>query len=106
MTIKDVKLVEDCFDGSSILRYWFDAAWTAQSIQALRPLGELEYFGDFPRPLFRLQTPDGAQIKGIEGDDNCQVVYPREGRSAIQERIEAQFTEIQAVGGGRTAPPS
>jgi len=91
MRIADVKRVEDCFDGSRVMRYFFDAPWTAAAIRRLAPLGRLEYFDDFPRPLFCVTLADGAEIKGVEGDSDCQVVYPRENRERIQARIEGCF---------------
>lgn len=91
MNIVDSKRVEDCFDGSRVMRYFFDAAWTRDEILRLAPLGKLDYFDDFPRPLFRVITPDGGEIKGVEGESDCQVVYPSANREQIQARIEAHF---------------
>ncbi len=92
MKIVESKRVEDCFDGSRVVRYFFDAAWNRAAILRLALLGKLDYFDDFPRPLFRLSTPDGGEIKGVEGEADCQVVYPSANREQIQARIEAFFT--------------
>jgi len=89
MTIVRVEKVEDCFDGSSVYRYWLDRTWTREDILGLQALGELEYFADFPRPFFRLHCPDGMQAKGVEGEDNCQAVFPSRDRETIRERLEA-----------------
>ena len=91
MRIVDVKRVEDCFDGSRVMRYFFDTPWTAAVIRRLAALGDLEYCDDFPRPLFRVTLPDGAEIKGVEGESDCQVVYPQRDREQIQARIESCF---------------
>lgn len=89
MKIVDVKRIEDCFDGSRVQRYFFDAPWDSAAIRRLAALGRLEYFADFPRPLFRVTLPGGAEIKGVEGESDCQVVYPQENREQIQARVEA-----------------
>ena len=91
MKIIDRKRIEDCFDGSRVMRYFFDSAWTRSDILRLAPLGAVEYFEDFPRPLFRVALPDGAEIKGVEGESDCQVVYPQRNRQQIQARIESCF---------------
>jgi len=91
MKIIDSKRIEDCFDGSRVMRYFFDAPWTHEAILRLASLGKLDYFDDFPRPLFRVTTPDGGEIKGVEGESDCQVVYPVANREGIQARIEAHL---------------
>jgi hypothetical protein len=96
MRIIDRKRIEDCFDGSRVMRYFFDEAWARDEILRLASLGELEYFEDFPRPLFRVSTPGGAEIKGVEGEADCQVVYPKAGREQIQARLEAFWSWHEA----------
>ncbi|HOS92166.1 MAG TPA: hypothetical protein PLQ54_02545 [Armatimonadota bacterium] len=83
--------VQDCFDGSTVFTYWFDTVWTPDLVQVLRCLGELEYFSDFPRPFFRLRCGSGLQVKGVVGEDNCQVILPRAEREVIRESFERCF---------------
>jgi hypothetical protein len=83
--------VEDCFDGSSVYRYFFEAAWGREDIRGLQALGRLEYYPDFPRPFFRLIGPGWAQLRGVEGEDSCQVVLPRQGREEVIARLERHF---------------
>ena len=91
MRIISKSKVEDCFDGSSVYRYWFAERWTRASIQELRALGELEYFADFPKPFFRVCSKNGMQFKGVEGESSCQVVYPRQDKEAICRGFEDHF---------------
>ena len=91
MKILEVTKLEDCFDGSSTYGYVFDGAWTRDAIMRLRALGDVEYFAHFPRPYFRLTSFAGLRIKGVEGEDNCQVTFPRHRRERLQRRFEQQF---------------
>ena len=84
--------VEDCFDGSSVFTYEMDAEWTAESVRCLAALGDLEYFADFPRPLFRLRTRDGLFVTGVAGATTCRVILPRTNRDVVQKRLEEVFT--------------
>lgn len=92
MRIVEVTKVEDCFDGSAVFRYCFDQPWSYQTIQALRVLGAVDYFPNFPRPFFRLRTGDGLQARGVEGERCCQVILPGKGRERAQAAFEENFS--------------
>jgi hypothetical protein len=85
--------VEDCFDGSAVFNYQVSTPWTADSVRCLAALGELQYFADFPRPLFRLRTRGGVFVSGIEGADTCRVILPRTNRDAVQQELENAMTK-------------
>lgn len=85
---KIVKL-EDCFDGSSIFQYWFERVLESDSIHLLGSLGQLEYFPHFPRPFFRITTPQGLQVKGVEGQDHIRAIFPRENKEQIKSDFES-----------------
>jgi hypothetical protein len=89
--IVSVEKLEDCLDGGSVHRYRFETPWTRESILALNSLGKVEYFADFPRPLFRLRTAQGMSIQGICGEDLCRVIFPREKSAEIRLAWEALF---------------
>ena len=91
MKIVRAEKLEDCFDGSMVFGYAFDSAWTRNSIHALKPLGTLEYFADFPKPFFRLRGPGGLEIKGVEGEDTCRVIFPRSNTQEAKKSFEAHF---------------
>lgn len=91
MIIVTGKLVEDCFDDSAIYGYEFETSWTCEAIQGLRDFGKLEYFADFPRPFFRVIGSSGLQIKGVEGETTCRVIYPRENKEVLRRQFESCF---------------
>lgn len=67
--------IENCLPTAPEYRYVFSEPWRAGQILRLRRLGELDYYPDFPRPFFRLRLPGGAQMKGVEGDSCCRIVF-------------------------------
>ncbi len=87
-----MKKVEDCFDGSTVYSYEFDSIWTSRQIQKLGFIGKLDYYKDFPRPFFRIKTPGGMQIKGVEGENSCTVFLPQKGKEEMQLKFESLFT--------------
>jgi len=88
MRITGTTPVQDCVDGTSVVTYWFDRVWTPEAIRRLEDLGAVEYFTDYPRPFFRVLCPSGLRIRGVDGEDNCQVVLPRLGRNEAREEFE------------------
>ncbi len=92
MNIASVKKVEDCFDGGSVFSYEMDEEVTEASIKRLGVLGRLDYFPHFPRPFYRLITDDGLQIKGVEGERDFQVIFPRKEKEKIKEEFERFIT--------------
>jgi len=101
MRLRARERLEDCFDGSRTYRYRFDRPWDRAAIEALRPLGRLDYFPDFPRPFFRLFTR-GLVVKGVEGQRSCRVILTGE-RQEIVERELGQLLDL--VAGAGDAPP-
>ena len=91
MRIVAIKKVEDCFDGSTIYAYTFSHAWSRESILALDQLGQLDFYPDFPRPFFRVRVTGGCQVKGVEGEQTCVVIYPETNKEAIKRTFEAHF---------------
>ncbi|HUI80430.1 MAG TPA: hypothetical protein VLY24_21040 [Bryobacteraceae bacterium] len=88
MRLISVEHLEDCFDGSAVFRYQTDEPWTTERICALRQIGTLDYFPDFPRPFYRARTPQGLEIKGLQGERVCRVVLPKAGRELLRQRWE------------------
>lgn len=93
MKIVSIKKVEDCFDGTSVYGYEFDDLWSRELIMDLQSLGEIDYYPDFPKPLFRLRGKNGMQVKGIEGEHTCKAIFPREGRDAVKKEFEDHFKD-------------
>lgn len=93
MKIMEIKKIEDCFDGSSVYGYTFDEEWSREKIFRLGSLGMVEYFADFPRPFFRIRGENGLQIKGVDGETNCRIIFPQKRKEEIKTAFESQFTD-------------
>lgn len=91
MKITHYEKIEDCFDGSAVFSYEVSEPWTADNVLCLAPLGELELFRDFPRPLFRLRTPGGLFVSGVVGGVRCRVTLPRTGREKARQQLLEVF---------------
>jgi hypothetical protein len=94
MTILRRTKLEDCFDGSAVYSYEFAASWNDPRIQALARLGKLDYYADFPRPLFRLASTDGLFIKGLVGTTHCRVIFPRTNREETMRHFESEMSML------------
>jgi hypothetical protein len=88
MNLKEVKTIENCFDGDGVYDFIFDLPWTKRSIEKLQILGKLDYYPDFPRPFFRIRDYKGAQLKGLEGECSCRVILPYTDRNIIKQQLE------------------
>lgn len=91
MKILEKRKLEDCIDGSQIFRYRLDQVWSKSSIHELKKMGRLDYYPDFPRPFFRLCAAHGLQIKGVEGERDCQIFFPLQNREQAEAEIEKFF---------------
>ena len=93
MRVTAVQHMQDCFDGSAVFLYHVDEPWTPDRIRSLRRIGSLDYFHDFPRPYYRMRTAHGLEIKGLEGECVCRVVFPKAGRQLLRQEWEEFFTK-------------
>lgn len=93
MRIAEIRKIEDCFDGSSVYGYSFEMPWKRDDILSLTHLGTLEFFTEFPRPFFRLLGDGGFQVKGVQGDATCRVIFPRLDKEQIKIRFERLLQE-------------
>jgi hypothetical protein len=94
MKIIKVKKVEDCFDGSVIFEYFFDKKIDENLMRNLARSGTLDFFPEFKRPFFKIMTVNGLQIKGIIGDQNFEVVFPRIKKRERKEKFEDGLRKI------------
>ena len=67
--------VEGCLPSAPEYRYWFSRPWRRETIGRLRALGSLDYYADFPRPYFRVRLAEGIQIRGVDGEACCRVIF-------------------------------
>ena len=82
--------MDDCLDRVATKEFTFSNPVTRGWIHMLEALGELEYYGHFPRPFYRLTAKTEFIIKGIEGNDKCQVVfldYTEEAESSLIDKL-------------------
>lgn len=75
MRVVRKELVENCLPSAPEYRYEFSEPWSAETIRELGDLGELDYYAHFPRPFFRVRLREGVQIRGVEGDVCCRVIF-------------------------------
>ncbi len=92
MKFQEARKLEDCFDGSQAFSYTFDEPWTEENILELASFGTLEYFPEFPRPFFRLRTARGLEVKGVGGDTQCRVIFPRTDGEEVRRDFEKHFS--------------
>ena len=97
MKILDRCKLEDCFDGSAVYQYEFADLWDAPRIRALARLGKLDYYADFPRPLFRVASPSGLFIKGLAGTNLCRVIFPGTNREEVVRHFEEAMSVVDSA---------
>ena len=87
--------VEDCFDGSRVYEYHLAQGTVDETfIKSLAAIGELEYFPNFPRPFFRICSPDGLQLKGVQDEQTFQVILPGREQQERKRRFENELRKI------------
>ncbi len=91
MRIVSCRKAEDCFDGSQVMTYTFDAPWQANDVIALKVCGTVQYYPDFPRPFFRLYSPSGLQAMGVVGSSSCRSILPARDTLRAKEEFEKHF---------------
>ncbi len=69
MKVVEIKILEDCFDGTSMREILLDQPITSDFIKYFEHIARLQYFPDFARPFFKADNKEHFSVKGIEG--NC-----------------------------------
>ena len=68
MNIKNIKNLEDCYDGSISKEILFDEPVTKDFIYYLGKYGALNYYSTFAKPFYKIKFSEGVLIaKGVEG---------------------------------------
>jgi hypothetical protein len=88
MKVIDVKHVEDCFDGSLIKELLLDTEISKELIFALGEGGDVQYFGHFARPFFKIHVKGLYDLKGIEGNRTMRVHLKSVERFTIEDMCE------------------
>ncbi len=94
MKIIETDNADNCFDGDFVVKYKFDTALCKEDILSLKQLGAFQYYGSFPKPLFRLTCANGIFVTGVQGSNECKVIY---GRERTQEEREVFAREFERV---------
>lgn len=79
MKIKKIEKINDCIGSEVIFRYYFDININEYHIKKLSELGNLNYYKDFIKPFYIINTFDGTTIKGILYDNMFEVVFLKKG---------------------------
>jgi hypothetical protein len=93
--------MENCFQHDFVFRYIFDAKWTKKTIQSMGTFGKLRYYESFPIPMFHVTFLDSTIIKGLQGEDECRVTFPRIGTAEAKNRFETTFNAYGGWDGGK-----
>lgn len=91
MKLINIKKLEDCIDGSMIFMYSFNEKIDETFMKMLGEEENLQYYPEFPRPFFKIITADGVQLKGIIGDDNFEVLFPKTNKNERKKKFETDL---------------
>ena len=91
MKIVATERAENCFESEFVFKYMLDKSWTKRLIKDMAAFGELRYYDSFPRPMFQVRCVDGTIIKGVQGTDECRVIFPRNEPTKAKKKFEEVF---------------
>lgn len=94
MRLIEIRKLEDCFDGSVIFKYSFDGEVSEALMKRMGEKGRVQYFPEFPRPFFKIITPQSIQVRGIVGDRDFEAVYPQTGKWQRKEAFEGNLKKL------------
>lgn len=93
--IKTTEKMEDCFDGSMIYEITMHQSINTSFITFLDNKGSLDYYADFPKPLFRLEIPGICQLTGCLGSDTIRAVLYRDNLKKNLSWLENLLASFQ-----------
>ena len=85
--------LENCFDSDFVVKYTFDSVWTKDAILGLKCLGQLKYYSSFPKPMFQLTCSGGIFVKGVQGLNECNIIYGRDDVEETNKLFEKHFED-------------
>lgn len=98
MRLIEIKKLEDCIDGGVIFRYSFEKEVNEALMRRIGEKGKVQYFPEFPKPFFKIITPESIQVRGIVGDKDFEAVYPQthkwEKKEAFETKLKKHLKEI------------
>jgi hypothetical protein len=75
--------VERCLDGTSVMDVTFEFPVTKELIDAMRNIGSVQYYGDFPRPFYTLEVPAAFSLRGVEGSPSVRMITSGSEKQAL-----------------------
>jgi ketosteroid isomerase-like protein len=84
--------LDNCFDEDFVFTYIFNLKWTKDEIMALKAHGQLKYYESFPKPMFNIRFPDGTVMKGVEGTEDCRLIFNRDEPETAKKYFEETFS--------------
>lgn len=85
---------DDCIGEYVIYIYHLERPVTEEMCAAMKKMGALKIFFDFPRPYFTIKAP-GILIKGIVGEDKIEATYFDYSERLLQKGFESILSELQ-----------
>jgi hypothetical protein len=76
LTIREIALVEDCFEDSTIREVRLEGRLDETAVFRLAALGDFEYHTEFPRPFFRARVSGGSYLKGSLAQSRSGSSFP------------------------------
>jgi len=77
MRLIESRFLEDCFDGTIMREVRMDRFFEADFIRFLGQYGDLQFFPDFPRPLFIFEEPGRYMLKGSTGKETARIILSK-----------------------------
>jgi len=75
LRIISIKRLEECLDGVAVMDFFLDKVVDDKFIQYLGNMGKVEYFPEFPKPFYRITRGGQFVLKGVQGNNVCQIFY-------------------------------
>jgi hypothetical protein len=97
MQITHIADMEGCLQGTILKEVSWDKSLSEEAIQRLCGLGRSQYLRHFPRPFFRVDTPDGIQVKGILGGQSMQILFKQADSrimEAFHDRLQKELFDL------------
>lgn len=88
MDINQIKILEDCYDGSISREFVFDTAVTKDFINYLSQKGKMNYYSSFAKPFYKIVSLDGIlTLKGIEGALTLKITIKNKNSELLLDEL-------------------
>jgi hypothetical protein len=73
-----VRPLEDCLIESMNSEWELDQPLGREIMQRMAKGSRLQFYPDFPRPYFRIESPDGYVLQGVLGNTTFRATFSRQ----------------------------